>query len=178
MTTFAPDFISYYTERASIGGLVENMLNGKMIEITEISPALAPQDLLLEADPSIERINQYLVDSLCYVAVIQNDIVGVCVLKPIDRSRIELFNIAVLPENQKSGIGSQLLQFVLGGLREKNFESVELGTGTFGYQLAFYQRFGFRVDSILKNYFINNYDEPIYEDKIQLKDMLRLVLKL
>jgi ribosomal protein S18 acetylase RimI-like enzyme len=150
----------------------------KMMKIKEISPDLVPQKLLLEADPSIERINQYLEDSLCYVAVIQKEIVGVCVLKPIDKNRIELFNIAVLPENQKSGIGSQLLQFVLDSLREKNFESVELGTGTFGYQLTFYQRFGFRVDSILKDYFINNYDEPIFENEIQLKDMLRLILKL
>ena len=150
----------------------------KMMEIKEISPDLVPQKLLLEADPSIERINQYLEDSLCYVAVIQKEIVGVCVLKPIDKNRIELFNIAVLPENQKSGIGSQLLQFVLDSLREKNIESVELGTGTFGYQLTFYQRFGFRVDSIRKDYFINNYNEPIFENEIQLKDMLRLILKL
>ncbi len=149
-----------------------------MIEIKEISPDLVPQKLLLEADPSIERVNQYLEGSLCYVAVIQKEIVGVCVLNPIDKNRIELFNIAVLPENQKSGIGSQLLQFVLDSVREKNFESVELGTGTFGYQLTFYQRFGFRVASILKNYFINNYDEPIFENEIQLKDMLRLILKL
>ncbi len=148
------------------------------MEIKEISSDLAPLKLLLEADPSIERINQYLEDSLCYVAAIQEEIVGVCVLKPLDKNRIELFNIAVLAEKQKSGIGSQLLQFVLNSLREKNFESVELGTGTFGYQLAFYQRFGFRVDSILKDHFINNYDEPIFENGIQLKDMLRLILKL
>jgi hypothetical protein len=57
-------------------------------------------------------------------------------------------------------------------------EAVELGTGTFGYQLSFYQRFGFRVDSVWKNHFINNYDDPIFEDGIQLKDMLRLTLKL
>ncbi len=149
-----------------------------MIEINEISPDLVPQKLLIEADPSIDRVNQYLEGSLCYVALIQKEIVGVCVLNPIDKNRIELFNIAVLPENQKSGIGSQLLQFVLDSVREKNFESVELGTGTFGYQLTFYQRFGFRVDSIHKDHFIDNYDEPIFENGIQLKDMLRLVLKL
>lgn len=149
-----------------------------MIEIKEISPDLVPQKLLLEADPSIERANQYLEGSLCYVAVIQKEIVGVCVLNTIGKNKIELFNIAVLPEKQKSGIGTQLLEFILDSVREKDIESVELGTGTFGYQLAFYQRFGFRVDSILKDHFINNYDEPIFENGIQIKDMLRLVLKL
>ena len=149
-----------------------------MIEIKETSANLVPQKLLLEADPSIERVNQYLEDSLCYVAVTHEEILGVCVLKPIGNNKIELFNIAVLPKKQQSGIGSKLLQFVLDSIREKNFESVELGTGSFGYQLAFYQRFGFRVDSIIKDHFINNYDEPIFENGIQLKDMLRLVLKL
>lgn len=149
-----------------------------MIKIREISPNLIPKKLLLEADPSIDHVNQYLADSLCFVAEIQDEIVGVCVLKHLDKSRIELFNIAVLPEKQKSGIGSHLLRFVLDNLKEKNIESVELGTGTFGYQLAFYQRYGFRVDSIHKDHFINNYDEPIFENGIQLKDMLRLSLKL
>lgn len=107
-----------------------------MTVIQKISPDLVPRRLLLEADPSIERVNQYLKDSLCYVALIKNETVGVCVLQPIDEKRIELFNIAVLPEHQKAGIGSQLLQFVLDRLKEKNYDSVELGTGTFGYQLA------------------------------------------
>ena len=71
-----------------------------MIEIKEISSDLVPKKLLIEADPSIERVNQYLKDSLCYVALIQKEIVGVCILKPIDKFKIELFNIAVLPETR------------------------------------------------------------------------------
>ncbi len=76
-----------------------------MIEIKEISPNLVPQKLLLEADPSIERVHQYLEGSLCYVAVTQQEIVGVCVLNTIDKNRIELFNIAVLPENRNQVLG-------------------------------------------------------------------------
>lgn len=150
----------------------------EMIEIKVTSSDLVPKKLLLEADPLIDRINQYLTDSLCYAATIQNEVVGVCVLKLIDRNSYELFNIAVAPENQKKGIGSQLLRYALEHLKERNVKSVELGTGTFDYQLTFYQRFGFRADSIYKDYFINNYNGPIFENGIQLKDMLRLSLKL
>jgi len=54
---------------------------------------------------------------------------------------------------------------------------MEVGTGTFGYQLAFYQRHGFRVTAIDRDFFVQNYPEPIFEDGIQLHDMLRLTLR-
>ncbi len=54
---------------------------------------------------------------------------------------------------------------------------MEVGTGSFGYQLAFYQRHGFRVTSIDRDFFARNYPEPIFEDGIQLFDMLRLTLR-
>ena len=59
---------------------------------------------------------------------------------------------------------------------ELGAERIVLGTGTFGHQLKFYQRNGFRVDSVEKNFFLDNYSDPIYEDGIQHKDMLRLSL--
>ncbi len=53
---------------------------------------------------------------------------------------------------------------------------LEVGTGTFGYQLAWYQREGFRVFAVERDFFLVNYEEPIYENNIQLKDMLRLAV--
>ena len=60
--------------------------------------------------------------------------------------------------------------------REAKVKRLEVGTGTFGYQLAFYQREDFRADAIDKDFFLINYEEPIFENGIQLKDMLRLGL--
>ena len=74
-------------------------------------------------------------------------------------------------------LGKKLLEFVINYFKEIGAKSLELGTGTFGYQLLFYQRFGFRVESIRKNFFVDNHSEPICEEGIQLKDMLRLSLK-
>jgi hypothetical protein len=70
------------------------------------------------------------------------------------------------------------LKFALTELANKKVNRVELGTGTFGYQLAYYQRIGFRVESVLKDHFLANYPEPIFENGIQLKDMLRLYIEL
>ena len=100
-----------------------------------------------------------------------------CVVKQISAGVHELMNISVAPEHQKKGTGKELLQHVITSTRKKKVKRLEVGTGTFGYQLTFYQREGFRVDAIDKDFFLLNYKKPIYEDGIQLKDMLRLVLE-
>lgn len=90
----------------------------------------------------------------------------------------EIYNISVMPQHQGKGIGTELLKFALSKLPSKAIETVELGTGTFGYQLTFYQRLGFRVKSVEQNYFLTHYSDPIFEDGIQHKDRLRLYLHL
>jgi len=89
-----------------------------------------------------------------------------------------LMNIAVSPSTQRNGIGAQLLKYVIEIARESGAQRLEVGTGTFGYQLTFYQRQGFRVERIDKDFFLKNYPEPIIENGIQHKDMLRLALEL
>lgn len=135
-------------------------------------------DLLLEADPSEKHVKAYLNDSLCYLAMKSDEPLGVCVLKEIEDSVLELYNIAVWPGRQRQGIGTALLRHVLREARAKGFRRVELGTGTFGYQLAFYQRVGFRVVDVVHDFFVDNYDEPIFEKGVQHKDMLRMALDL
>lgn len=149
-----------------------------MIELKEIDPQLAPMSLLLEADPSEVCINNYLPGSWCFAAYKQSKIIAVCIVKQTEPEIAELFNIAVDSSIQAKGTGTKLLKFTLRLLQDKSIKSVNLGTGTFGHQLAFYQRQGFRVDSVIKDFFVDNYDEPIVENGIQHKDMLRLVCHL
>lgn len=149
-----------------------------MLNIAAVSPDKMPIHLLLEADPSEDSIKKYLDTSLCYLALKSDVPVGVCVLGHIGDATLELYNIAVSPSAQNHGIGTELLRHVIAEAKAKGFGRIELGTGTFGYQLAFYQRAGFRVEAVIKNHFVDNYDEPIFESGIQLRDMLRLALAL
>ncbi|MGE4291778.1 MAG: GNAT family N-acetyltransferase [Desulfovibrio sp.] len=148
-----------------------------MLNIVAVSPDMMPMRLLLEADPSEEKVKKYISTSFCYLAVESDVPVGVCVLGHTDDKTLELYNIAVCPSVQKQGIGTALLRHVIEEARAKGVGRLVLGTGTFGYQLAFYQRAGFRVESVVKDHFVENYDEPIFDSGIQLKDMLRLVLQ-
>lgn len=149
-----------------------------MLDIVAVSPCKAPMHILLEADPSEKNIKEYLNGSLCYLALKSNIPIGACVLLHSSDDILELRNIAVCPSSQRCGVGTALLRHVIEEARAEGFKRIELGTGTFGYQLAFYQRAGFRVERVIKNYFVDNYDEPIFELGIQLKDMLRLALVL
>ncbi|WP_010629827.1 GNAT family N-acetyltransferase [Halomonas sp. KM-1] len=138
--------------------------------------AEAPLNLLLEADPSLDAIKHYLERSICHVATVEGEIVGTYVIQPIEDDVHELMNIAVAPAHQRKGIGARLLDHAIATVRESGARRLELGTGTFGYQLAFYQRAGFRVVAVERDYFLTHYDEPIYENGIQHKDRLRLAL--
>ncbi|MCA0894824.1 GNAT family N-acetyltransferase [Microbulbifer agarilyticus] len=135
-----------------------------------------PFSLLLEADPSPESISTYLPDSWSFVAKEGGEVVAACIVKKIGNHIAEIFNISTSPKYQRKGVGSKLLGFVLNKLADRSISKVELGTGTFGYQLTFYQRFGFRVYAVEKDYFLKHYSQPIVEDGIQLKDRLRLYL--
>ncbi|WP_432738203.1 GNAT family N-acetyltransferase [Maridesulfovibrio sp. FT414] len=149
-----------------------------MLNIVAVSPSEMPMHLLLEADPSEDSINKYINTSLCYLVLKSDEPIGACVLGQTDDATLELYNIAVSPSCQNQGAGTKLLRHVIEDARAKGFRRIELGTGTFGYQLAFYQRAGFRVEDVIKNHFTDNYAEPIFESGIQLRDMLRLALLL
>ncbi|UYG04600.1 GNAT family N-acetyltransferase [Halomonas sp. LR3S48] len=141
-----------------------------------VPSANAPLDLLLEADPSADNIRRYLENSSCYVATIGNETVGAYAIQSMGGGVHELMNIAVAPAHQGKGIGAKLLEHAVNSTRERGARRLELGTGTFGYQLTFYQRAGFRVIAVERDYFLTHYDEPIYENGIQHKDQLRLAI--
>lgn len=145
--------------------------------IQEVPVINAPMELLLLADPSEDKIRSYLSESKCFVASSGAVVVGACVVQPRGTDAYELMSIAVQPGNQKCGFGTALLKWVIDFYRNCGARQLEVGTGSFGYQLAFYQRQGFRVTSIDRDSFVKNYPEPIFEDGIQLFDMLRLTLR-
>ena len=148
------------------------------MKFVEMDPNQLPLALLLEADPAEQRIATYLPGAWGFAALAGNEVVGACVAGLVGEQTAEIFNIAVAPTRQQQGIGSGLLHFVLTNLAGKGVCRVELGTGSFGHQLTYYQRHGFRVHAVVKDHFLIHYPEPLMEHGIQHKDMLRLSLEL
>lgn len=138
-----------------------------------------PYDLLLLADPSIEIINDYIHRGICYVAYTNNTIIGVCVMIRTRPLTLELVNIAVRETYQGKGIGKRLILNAIERARKENSKILEVGTGNSSInQLALYQKCGFRIVGVDKNFFKRHYSEKIVENEIECIDMIRLRMDL
>jgi ribosomal protein S18 acetylase RimI-like enzyme len=142
-------------------------------------PEQAPMELLLLADPSKQIVEDYLKRGSCYIALIESEVVGVFVLLRTRPETIEIINVAVKEEYQGRGIGKQLVLAAIEQAKDFHVKTIEIGTGNSGVsQLALYQKCGFRIVGVDRDFFVRHYQEEIYENGIQCKDMIRLQLDL
>ena len=134
-----------------------------------------PMKLLLLADPSQKMIEGYLENGSCFVAEVDNEIIGVYVLLPTRPETVEIVNIAVAEEHQKRGYGSRLINDAIQRAKQDGYKTIEIGTGNSSIsQLALYQKCGFRIMGIDPDFFVKHYSFEIYENGIQCRDMIRL----
>jgi len=134
-----------------------------------------PMDLLLLADPSKEKVLAYVENGACYAAFHEQDVIGVYVLLSLSQQTVEIMNVAVKESYQGKGIGKQLIRHAIAEAKAAGFQTIEIGTGNSSIQqLALYQKCGFRLSSIDRDFFLKHYDEPIFENGIQCMDMVRL----
>lgn len=134
-----------------------------------------PMELLLSADPSLQIVQQYLKRGECYIAEIENEIAGVYVLLSTRPQTVEIVNIAVQEKLQGLGIGKKLIQHAIQIAKEQLCHTIEVGTGNSSIsQLALYQKCGFRIVGIDRDFFVQHYTEEIYENGIPCRDMIRL----
>ncbi len=134
-----------------------------------------PIELLLLADPSQILVEEYVQRGECFVAENDNQIIGVYVLLPTRPETVELVNIAVVENQQGSGIGKQLVMNAIQTAKSKRYKTIEVGTGNSSIgQLALYQKCGFRITGVDIDFFIRHYPEEIFENGIHCRDMVRL----
>ncbi|MEK5036766.1 GNAT family N-acetyltransferase [Sporosarcina sp. FSL K6-3457] len=138
-----------------------------------------PFELLLLADPSREMVEEYLAIGECRVAEMEGRIIGVYVLLKLDMKTMEIMNVAVHERLHGQGIGKKLVEDAIQVARKLGFQSLEVGTGNSSIgQLALYQKCGFRMEGVIKDFFTDNYKEAIFENGIQCRDMIRLTRRL
>ncbi|MCF3111980.1 GNAT family N-acetyltransferase [Niabella sp. CC-SYL272] len=134
-----------------------------------------PFGLLLLADETVAAIEKYIYDSAVYVLADATEVVGVAALYPLSADELEIKNIAVAASHQNRGVGSVLIQQILEIARKQQYKTLIVGTADTGLrQIRFYERNGFKKYALRKNFFIEQYPQPIFENGVQLKDMILL----
>ena len=96
-----------------------------------------------------------------------------CVVTDERNGILELKNIAVEPDFQGRGYGKALVEFLIRTYAGQ-YVAVQVGTGDSPSTISFYESCGFRRHHLVKNFFIDHYDHPIYECGMQLVDMVYL----
>jgi ribosomal protein S18 acetylase RimI-like enzyme len=150
----------------------------KEVTIEKLGPEEdMPYDLLLLADETMDAIDKYAERSNVYVARHENSFqpIAAFVLKMPAETEMEIWNIAVASEFQCKGVGSYLLNWICLFAQLNNCKIIWVGTpDSASRQINFYKKNGFVISEVIKNYFIDNYPEPIFENGVYLKDMVLL----
>ncbi|RXK19185.1 GNAT family N-acetyltransferase [Macrococcus sp. DPC7161] len=143
-------------------------------QIYEISETI--KSLLLLADPSNEMINRYIKHSLIFVLEIDKEAAGVIVLNELNNTTIEIMNIAVKENHQGNGYGKLMLKEAEIIAKSLGYHRLKIATANSSLnQLALYQKCGFRMEEIEKDFFINEYKEVIMENGIRAMDKVILI---
>lgn len=154
-------------------------INGKL-SIKELdSTGPLPYDLLLNADPSKEQIEKYITSSRVFIAELNGQTIGCFVLFAMGHGSVEIKNIAVHEGHRNKGVGHAMLKGAIEKAGSMGFKRIVIGTGNSSIgQLYLYQKVGFRITAVLKDFFKDNYPEPIIENGIPCVDMVVLAMEL
>jgi ribosomal protein S18 acetylase RimI-like enzyme len=129
--------------------------------------------VLSEADEDDDRIRAEMAapGRVTYRAVLSQATVGAAVMR-WEPDESELLYIVILADRRGHGHGKALVTHLLAEARERGVASVVVGTANCSLDnIAFYQRCGFRMDSVRRDYFAY-IDPPITENGIEMRDML------
>jgi len=138
-----------------------------------------PVSLLLLADESTEAIERYIYQCDVYVLVGDDyQPVGVAALHRNSPEELEVKNIAVAGAYQGKGLGSFMLSVIERIAADEGCCRILVGTATVGRQLDFYRKNGFLTCGLRRNFFLENYPDPIFEGGERLCDMVLLEKKI
>ena len=128
--------------------------------------------LLLLADEQESMVDRYLERGTMYV-LDDGGVVAECVVTDEGDGVLELKNLAVEPAFQGRGYGRQLIRFLLQTYAGR-YDVLQVGTGDSPATLPFYERCGFVQHHRVRDYFPEQYDHPIWDGGVLLKDLVCL----
>lgn len=128
-------------------------------------------NLLLLADESRHMIDRYIDRGEMYILEDECIVKGECLVTDEGGGILEIKNIAVLPQYSRMGYGRAMIDY-LSSVYSGAFSILQAGTGDSPLTIPFYEKCGFKRSHVIRNFFTDNYDHPIFECGMQLVDMI------
>lgn len=132
-------------------------------------------ELLLIADEQVSMIEKYLYRGEMFV-LYDEDVKEICVVTQEQSGVYEIKNMVTVPKYQRKGYGKYLISCIVDRCKKSGGE-LYVRTGNNPEILHFYEACGLTRSHIVKNFFVDNYDHPIYENGQPLVDMIYLKFK-
>lgn len=143
------------------------------MEIIEVAQSKKEYlDLLLLADEQEDMIDKYLDRGIMYI-LDDNGIKCECVITDEGNGVLEFKNIATVSNCQGKGYAKAMIDFIISKYRN-DYSILQVGTGDSPMTIPFYEKCGFVRTHVIPNFFTDNYHHPIFEEGIQLIDMVYL----
>lgn len=159
---------------------MNNKIKAEQLEVKHVDKVtVAHWKLLLLADPNKNLVQSYLQLGMTFAIYKEAKLAAIIVLQEVSQFKLEIKNIAVDPEFENQGIATMLLHYAIQFAKKHHYQQLQIGTGSTSFkQLYLYQKVGFRITDIKSNFFIENYERPIHENGLLLRDMLMLTINL
>lgn len=152
------------------------MINNNYYYLKKIEDKKKNLDLLLLADPEEEAIDKYINDCEIFEFYHKDILIGQGAIKQLSSTIYEIKNFAIYEKFHNCGYGKILLNLLYKKYLE-NFKNIEILVGTSEQGVGFYKKCGFQFSHVIKDFFVTNYKQPIFENGIQCKDMFYLKFK-
>lgn len=131
--------------------------------------------ILHDAEEDDSRIEHAITDTTNtpYAAFLEGECIGAAVVR-WESHESEIIYIAIRGDARGKGYGKFIIGELIHIAHQQNTKALIVGTATTSVEnLIFYQKCGFRMDSIRKDYF-SYFQTPVYEHGIILQDMVML----
>lgn len=152
------------------------MINNNYYYLKKIEDKKKNLALLLLADPEEEAIDKYINDCEIFEFYHKDILIGQGAIKQLSSTIYEIKNFAIYEKFHNCGYGKILIKLLCKKYLE-NFKNIEILVGTSEQGVGFYKKCGFQFSHVIKDFFVTNYKQPIFENGIQCKDMFYLKFK-
>lgn len=128
--------------------------------------------LLLIGDEQESMIDRYLERGEMFAMMSSaGSPLAVAVVTDEGEGVLELKNLAVAPLFQRKGFGQKMIDYLCRRYKHR-FHTLYAGTGNSESTVSFYLSCGFVYSHTVADFFTANYDHPIVENGVMLKDMI------